>query len=298
MGRAHMSRRDFVKASGASAVTGAAFLLGAESAMRAAPTDGTQVLKDWGNPWRPECPRRLSDATRLLAHRAIAGEHGRALAPSAAKLDEAEVRDLSPDLRYAHAVMLAARTAPLRINPGELVVGSASLLEAAGHVTPISGDPSTSHTTIGFARGLSEGYDGIRRRIEARQQKGGLVAKQADFLRAMTMCLDAADVWRCRQIAALNEMAAAASGYERTRCLRLAEILERVPNQPPRTFHEAVQALWSMWSFQRLMGNWSGIGRIDEMLGPYLKAASGSVSRVLEAAREMRSSIRTSCWPE
>ncbi len=287
MGRTRMSRRDFVRASSASAVTGATLLLGAESAMRATPADAKEALKDWGNPWRPPCHKRLSDQTRLLAHRAISGEHGRTMAPSTAKLDEAEVKGMTPDMRYAHAVMLAARTAPLRINAGELVVGSASLLEAAGHVTPISGDPSVSHTTIGFAAALAEGYDGIRRRIEARLRKGSLDAKQRDFLRAMELCLDAADVWRERQIAALNELAATSAGTDRARYAKLADMLTRVPNRPPRTFHEAVQALWSMWSFQRLMGNWSGIGRIDEMLGPYLKADLAANRITLDEAREI-----------
>jgi formate C-acetyltransferase len=282
-----MSRRDFVKATGTGAATGAVFLLGAESAMRAAPADDREALKGWGNPWRPPCPQRLLDRTRGLAHRAISGEHGRSLVEATARLDPEEAKQLSPDMRYARAVMLAAQTAPLRINPGELVVGSASLIEAARHVTPITGDPSVSHTTIGFARALSEGYNGIRKRIEQRLRKGGLDARQTDFLRAMLLCLDAADVWRKRQIAALREMARSGTEADRAACLKLATILERVPNEPPRTFHEAVQALWSLWAFQRLMGNWSGIGRIDEMLGPYLKADLEAKRITLDEAREI-----------
>ncbi|MBM3497024.1 MAG: hypothetical protein FJX72_22290, partial [Armatimonadetes bacterium] len=287
MGRARMSRREFVKAGGGGAAGGAVLLLGAESAMRAAPLDETQALRGWGNPWRPACPQRLSDQTRALAHRAISGEHGRSLIESPTKLDQAKVDGMGPDMRYAHAVMLAAQTAPLRINPGDLVVGSASLIEAARHVTPISGDPSTSHTTIGFARGLAEGYDGIRKRIRARLERGGLDARQTDFLRAMEMCLDAADVWRGRQIEAVRDLASRATGAKRDRWLKLVKMLPRVPNQPPRTFHEAVQSLWAMWSFQRLMGNWSGIGRIDEMLGPYLEADLAAKRITLDEAREV-----------
>jgi len=286
MERKEMSRREFVKATGATAATGAIFLLGAESAMRAAPADEKDALKGWGNPWRPPFPQRLSDGTRVLAHRAISGEHGRGLISAPVELS-AEDQRLSPDLRYARAVQLAAEHAPLRILPGELIVGSASLLEAARHVTPISGDPSTSHTTIGFARGLREGYSGIRRRIAERRARGGLTAKQLDFLRAMEMCLDAADVWHRRYMTALHELATRSSGKESATYLRVAKALERVPNEPPRTFHEAVQALWFMWAFQRLMGNWSGIGRIDEMLGPYLRADLAANRITLGEAREI-----------
>lgn len=287
MGPRHMSRRDFVKATSVGAAGGAVFLLGAQSALRAAPADGTQALKDWGNPWRPECPQRLSDVTRTLAHRAISGEHGRSMAESPVQLDESVTRGLSADLRYAHAAMLAAEHAPLRILPGELIVGSASLLEAARHVTPISGDPSVSHTTIGFARGLAEGYGGIRRRIASRRERGGLDARQFDFLKAMEMCLDAADVWHARHMKRLQELADESTGAERQTYSRVRKALARVPNKPPRTFHEAVQSLWFMWAFQRLMGNWSGIGRIDEMLGPYLAADLAAGRIRLDEAREI-----------
>jgi formate C-acetyltransferase len=282
-----MSRRDFVKATGTGAAGGAAFLLGAQSPMRAAPADEKQALKDWGAPWRPACPLRLSDRTRALAHRALSGEHGQGLIEAQAKLDRNRAEGLSADMRYALAAMTVAETAPLRMLPGELVVGSASLIEGARHATPVSGDPSTSHTTIGFARGLAEGYDGIRKRIRARLDRGGLDPRQTDFLRAMEMCLDAADVWTKRQIAELREQARTGPEADRAGRLKLASILERVPNSPPRTFHEAVQALWSMWSFQRLMGNWSGIGRIDEMLGPYLKADLAAKRVTLDEAREI-----------
>lgn len=280
-----LTRREFVMATGAAGV-GALFLVGSESAMASVPENPADALKGWGGPWRPEAPHRLSDATRLLAHRALSGEHGRGLIPAPVELSPQD-RALPPDLRYARAVQLAAEHAPLRVIPGELVAGSASLIEAARHVTPISGDPSTSHTTIGFARALREGYDGIRRRIAERREKGSLTEEQQHFLRAMEMCLDAADTWRRRYLAELHRLAGESDGSVRTAALRVAKALERVPNRPPRTFHEAVVALWQMWSFQRLLGNWSGIGRIDEMLGPYLQADLAAGRITLDEAREI-----------
>lgn len=277
-----MSRRDLIRNAGAS---GAVLLLGAQSPMRGAVSDPSMALQDWGAPWRPPCPKRLSDGTRALAHRALAGEHGRSMEPARAQLSEAD-RALPPDLRYARAVMLAAQTAPLRILAGERIVGSASLLEAARHTTPISGDPSTSHTTIGFARGLREGYAGLRRRIEKRLAADDLSEAETTFLRSMSLCLDAAGVWHQRYMEALQTLADGSTGWERAAYLRTRGALARVPEEPPRTFHEAVQALWCMFAFQRLMGNWSGIGRIDEMLGPYLKADLAAGRTTLDDARE------------
>ena len=51
----------------------------------------------------------------------------------------------------------------------------------------------------------------------------------------------------------------------------IQNILRNVPENAPGTFYEAVQSLWFMFAFQRLCGNWSGIGRIDQMLAPYLE---------------------------
>jgi formate C-acetyltransferase len=46
-------------------------------------------------------------------------------------------------------------------------------------------------------------------------------------------------------------------------------------------------ALWFMYAFQRLCGNWSGIGRIDEVLGPYLKKDLEEKRITLDEAREL-----------
>jgi hypothetical protein len=44
-----------------------------------------------------------------------------------------------------------------------------------------------------------------------------------------------------------------------------------VPQNPATNFYEAVQSIWFTFAFLRLCGNWPGIGRIDWLLGDYLK---------------------------
>ena len=491
-----INRRDFVKrAAGMAAIGGGAALLSPGDASAA-----IQATGDWGAPWRPASPQRLSGATHELARRALTGEHGRGMANAAFALDEDAVAGLSPDMRYAHATMLVAKNAPLRVLPGERVVGAATLLEAPAHRTPLAGVGSVSHTTIGFHRVLETGYAGLRRQIEERLARGAfdrsdplrtiagkygkalpacpsasfsteaphrpeydgppltvecrakLDAKDAfnvlvlnrhkesrhhweiysfagtgcfsaylpgyapseitskcditdnkwhdlamvfsgnrvrlyvdgaqvaservrptdatddvggalyfgsyaahgigchgaieevrisnaartisgvpegpleadaatvglwrvgetadgdtvlrdasplandavpavqrrgaDLLRAMAMCLDAADVWHARYVAELERLAVASTGAERDNYLRTRDALRNVPENPPETFHEAVQSLWFMYAFQRLMGNWSGIGRIDGMLGPYLERDLAEGRITLDEARE------------
>jgi len=494
------TRRDFMRsASGAVAVSGG-LLMGTKH-------DLADSVKrpSFQAPWHPTAPKRLSAITHELAARALSGEHGKGMGRADFRLDPASVVGCSLDKRYAYACKLVAERAPIRILPGERIVGSATLLEGAYHSTPVLNCGSTSHTTIGFDRVLKMGYRGLRRQIEARLARGGFeesasdglmriesgpspetlgirccfdgqawaeavardeydvppltvecwakvdsaerfnvlvlnrnkdsanhwelytqggtgyfaayvpgcspqelvstrsvadgswhhlamryapdnlslyvdgecVASQAitapshpdsafglvyiggypleglgcngvigdvrvwkgilpvqadlggmntsgsalvgfwtpyqgesgvmwqemsdlrnsakivahhggrDFLESMLLCLDAATIWHGRYMAALQELAEASTGDTRANYLAVADRLRNVPENPPESFGEAVQSLWFMYAFQRLMGNWSGIGRIDEMLGPYLKRDLDSGRITLDEAREL-----------
>jgi formate C-acetyltransferase len=254
------------------------------SRVESTPGQTSDVPLGW---WRPKAPRRLSELTHALAERALRGENGRSMAKATFALVEAEVAGLAPDLRYAQATKLVAERAPLRVLPGERIVGSATLLEAPAHQTPVAGVGSTSHTTIGFARGLKIGYRGLREQIAERLARGGLDEKGTDLLRAMSLCLEAAAIWHRRHLELLEELAQGSAGEEREGYLRVCEALREAPEEPPETFHEAVQSLWFMFAFQRLMGNWSGIGRIDEMVGPYLARDLAEGRTTLDEAREV-----------
>ena len=195
-------------------------------------------------------------------------------------------------MRYARCVQLIAEEAPLRIFPGLRLVGSASLRQATGHVLPVlcDGQPafySTSHLTPGFDHVLQVGYRGLRAQVEARLAAGDLDARGTELLHAMRLCLDAAATWQQRYLRQLDAMAEAADGDERARLLAMRENLCTVPEQPPANFAQAVQALWFLFAFQRLCGNWPGIGRIDAMLGDFLARDLAGGAITLDEAREL-----------
>ena len=235
-----------------------------------------------------ECVQRLSDTAHGLARRALGGEHGREMQDAQFGLGEAgDMVETSDEMIYAAAVRLIAERAPLRLLENELIVGSATLLEVANHHTPVIGTHSTSHLTPGFDRVLEIGYRGLRRQVEERLGRGDLDARGSAFLQAMLICLDAATAWHRRHMSLLEERAANSTGDTRATYRRALDALRDVPENPPATFHQAVQSLWFAYCFQRLCGNWPGIGRIDQMLGPYLERDLAEGSVTIDEAREI-----------
>ncbi|WP_261643736.1 choline trimethylamine-lyase [Erwinia mallotivora] len=73
----------------------------------------------------------------------------------------------------------------------------------------------------------------------------------------------------------------------------LAVICRRVPEQPPQSFHEALQAIWFAQSLFILEENQTGIslGRVDQYLWPLLEADLASGVLTLEQAEEL-----LCCW--
>jgi pyruvate-formate lyase len=239
------------------------------------------------------CDRRLSSATHALARRALAGEFGRSLVDLPLSLDkETDLADAAEETRYGRAVMRIAQECPIRIEPTELIVGSATLAAAPKHRVPAywHGEPifpSISHVTPGFDFALELGYAGLRDEINLRLGRGDLDESGTTLLEAMLVCLDAAQVWHRRHLDELDKRIAASQGLQRAHYRAVRQNLQNVPEHPPRTFREAVQALWFLFAFQRLCGNWPGIGRFDAMLGPYLDRDLGEGRLTLDEAREL-----------
>ncbi len=233
-----------------------------------------------------EAPRRLSEATRRLAARYLCGEIGATMADPPDKLAREAFADDSDPIYVAKAIGHIARHAPLRVLPGEKLIGAATLRHAMRHMIPYTDVRSVSHTTLNFAEAIRIGYAGYRRRIAERRAAGDLDGCGRDVLDAMDLCIDAAMVWHGRYVELLAERLPASTGDERATYEEALANLRVVPENPPQTFKQAVQSLWSFWAFTRLCGNWSGIGRIDAMLGPYLDADLAAGRITLDEARQ------------
>lgn len=82
---------------------------------------------------------------------------------------------------------------------------------------------------------------------------------------------------------------------------KLADIMAHVPANPPRTFHEGLQAVWTMESLFNVAENQTGIslGRVDQYLYPVYKAdrEAGRLTKkeAFELFAALSSNARKSC---
>ncbi|MBQ8408512.1 MAG: hypothetical protein IJY39_06560 [Clostridia bacterium] len=229
-------------------------------------------------------PVRLTEKTRQFAYESLHFKYGKDTEKTPAiTLDGiAGVESLTSLEKYDLAISEIAKSAPVRICDGELISGAATLGLAISHLIPatVGGKhifPSISHLTVDFETVLKIGVNGIRKRVEE-SLKAHASDDKTPFLHSCLNCLDSFALWHSRYLDALKDREELADNYKN---------LSRVPMEPPSNFYEAVQSIWFTFAFIRLCGNWPGIGRIDKMLGPYLKKDLEDGALTLDGAREI-----------
>ena len=230
-------------------------------------------------------PIRLSDSTRQFAYDSIYHhKYGlESLETPYCTLDSIENYDSMTELeKHNTALYEIASKAPIRICDGELISGAATLGAAISHNIPAkrTGEnlvSSVSHLTVDFFTVLEIGMDGIREKA-VKSLASHTDAHKKKFIESCIHCVDCMKLWHERYLNALSEK----GGYE----ANIAN-LNTVPFKPASSFYEAVQSVWFCFAYFRLNGNWPGIGRIDRMLGKYLKKDLENGKITLDRAREI-----------
>ncbi len=231
-------------------------------------------------------PVRLSEETRVFAYESLNHKYGLdTIQTPNISLNHIENYENMSDLeKYNTALFEIATKAPVRICDGELLSGAATLGDAINHQMPIQykderqgKDTGVSHLTVDFFEVLEIGMDGIRKKAEKSLKEHDEPEKQ-EFIKSCIHCIDCMKIWHERYIEALTQK----SGYENN-----INNLKHVPFMPARNFYEAVQSVWFCFAFLRLAGVWPGIGRIDILLGKYLKNDLNEKKITLEEAREI-----------
>lgn len=230
-------------------------------------------------------PVRLSKATREWAWESMHGKYGDEArkTPSVYLPETDETLSLSERHLSMRFIREIAEKAPVRVCPAEQISGAATLGDSINHQMPAArGDLyffSISHLTVNYERTLREGVSSYEKQIKD-ELSGDLTEEERDYLLSLRNALDALRIWHSRYLEATKETKP-----------EIYEMLLQVPFSPARNFKEAVQAIWFEFAFLRLCGNWPGFGRIDVLLGDYLKADLKAKRITVPEAREFFASF-------
>jgi len=128
---------------------------------------------------------------------------------------------------------------------------------------------------LNYEGSFREGLGGLL--AEVRERRAGLDMKdpeyqeKRDFYEAAEISAEALMAFARRFAALAREKANEAEGEQRERYERIAEICSRVPDNPPRTLHEALQAFW-FYHLVTSQIDWNSVGlgqRFDQLFWPY-----------------------------
>ncbi len=229
-------------------------------------------------------PIRLSESTRKFARDSLARKYGLdTLKVDSVSIDDLEnYNEMSAVARYDAAIQRIAAKSPIRICRNEKISGAATLGMAIRHYVPATYNGKSvsygmSHLTVDFETVLKCGINSIKARAEKAYQEFKNTENE-EFSKSCLNCIDAFEIWHGRYLDTLSNMPEYKANYNN---------LKRVPLEPATSFYEAVQSIWFAFSFMRLCGNWPGIGRIDYLLGDYLKNDLKGGLITLDEAREI-----------
>ena len=151
-----------------------------------------------------------------------------------------------------------------------------------------------AHCCPGFDRVPRDGFNKILEKIESVRLKLDLTKiesfNSSIFLDAVRITVNAVISFARRYAALARQMSILETDTQRKQELvKIADICEWIPDNPARTFREAIQSVWLTYIATMLEG-WGpglGFGRLDQYLYPFYKRdiESGNITR--EEAREL-----------
>ncbi len=149
-------------------------------------------------------------------------------------------------------------------------------------------------TTAGYAMIIDEGIEGVRKRIAETRAMLDITKpghyETLTYLRALTITAEGIVTLSKRYVAEAKRMAAEESDPQRkAELLEIAEVCDRVPEKPARTFREALQALYFYQTCIFMEQNAASYnpGRMDQYLYPYYKADIEAGRLTEEQAQEL-----------
>jgi len=133
------------------------------------------------------------------------------------------------------------------------------------------------HNIHGMEKVVKKGFLGIKKEAEGSLARLDLSNpedfKKVTFLKGVVLAMEAAAEYGQRYAALARELAEKEKdGARKTELLKIAEVCDRVPAHPARTFHEALQSYhfaWLMLTLELYHNVAFALGRMDQYLYPY-----------------------------
>ncbi|MFX0203653.1 MAG: pyruvate formate lyase family protein, partial [Candidatus Hodarchaeota archaeon] len=151
-----------------------------------------------------------------------------------------------------------------------------------------------AHIAPDYEMVLNKGLNGINKQVN--EELGKLILahikdfEKCQFLRAVDITIEAAISFAKRYAELAGSLAKKEANTERKAELeRIAESCNRVPANPARTFHEALQSIW-FTHIALMMEGWGAgmnLGRPDQYLYPFYKNDTEQGRITKEKAREL-----------
>jgi pyruvate formate-lyase/glycerol dehydratase family glycyl radical enzyme len=133
-----------------------------------------------------------------------------------------------------------------------------------------------SHASVDYEKVLNFGLSGVKEQVDEKIGKLNLSHmrdfEKYQFLRAVNITLEAAIAFAGRYAQLARVLAQKETNEKRkTELEKIAGTCERVPKNPARSFHEALQSLWLTYIVLRIEGLGPGmaLGRPDQYLYPF-----------------------------
>ncbi len=132
------------------------------------------------------------------------------------------------------------------------------------------------HSTLDYDMLMTGGINGLREKISLFEIEHKDEPDRLNFLRALTIVCDGIDSWCDRIATAYADAAKNAPEPRKTELLTTADIVARVPKNPPKTFREALVAMSVCYQFLP-----DSIGLADRYLYPFYTAdiENGTLTR-------------------
>jgi formate C-acetyltransferase len=154
-------------------------------------------------------------------------------------------------------------------------------------------DRSIGHIVVDYEKVLKKGLSGIKEEIEKELKSTSYHVEEyqkINLLKSMLILIDAATRFSKRYAAEARRLAnIEREPFRKEELLRIADICERVPTNPARTFWEAVQSFFFIHIILNLESNSYAIspGRFDQYMYPYYRKDLEERGVTKEFAKEL-----------